>query len=139
MLDLRDCSWGEECLHPPRETRDISVVPHSSRRIVRRKALYRRVAGEKSFALRERNRMRRNLRDASKLRPWHSNEIVHNRNHNLGLNVQTACNQQVIRTVYGPGQAVLNRRKNNIRKSTLNTRVERLESRPRNEFNLLAQ
>jgi hypothetical protein len=96
------------------------------------------VAGEKSLALRERNRMRRDLRDAFKLRSWHSDEIVHNRNHNLALNVQPAGNQQVVRAVDGPGQAVLDRRKNNIRKSILNTRVERLESRPRNEFNLLA-
>ena len=50
-------------------------------------------------------------------RARHADQIVHDRNHDFGLNVQAARDQQIVGTMHGTGKAVFDRRKNVVRKA----------------------
>src|SRR6202035_5320044 len=110
-----------------------------SRSVVCGYALDVRMISEKSFALSEGHRVGRNLRDALKRRARNSDQIMHNRNDDFGLDVQSAGNQQVVGAVNGSCQTIFNRSENIIGDIILDAGVKRLERESRDELNVFAQ
>src|SRR6202035_5197300 len=102
-------------------------------------SLDRRMAGEKSFALSQGHRVGRNLGDAFKRRARNSDQVMHDRNDDFALNVQSARDQKIVGTMNRSAQAVLNRRENIICSPILDARVQRLKRGPRDELDTFAK
>src|SRR6202008_4596200 len=101
---------------------------------VRRHTLDRRVTRKKSLALCQRYGMRRNLRDSLECRSRNSDQVVGDWNDNFRLNMQAARHEQIVRTMYRPGETIFDRSKHVIREPFLHARIERLKRRPRHKL-----
>src|SRR5579863_1035034 len=80
----------------PRRIAGGHDFPNASRGIIGGHSLDRWVACEESLALSERDRVRGNLSDALEGRARNADEVVHNRDDDLALDVQAARNQQIV-------------------------------------------
>ena len=94
------------------------------------------MAREKTLALRERDRVRRDLRDAFECGAGNADQEVRDGNYDFGLNMQAARNQQIVGTMHRPSQAVFDRRENVVRYAILEARIEGVECGSRNKLDV---